>query len=204
MWAPYERTEDGFEKHLAVNHLGHFALAGLILPRLTSTPGSRIVVLSSPAHRRATVDFDDLQPSQSSTGYRAMRAYAQSKLANLLFAYELHRRLAAAGAPTAALAAHPGGARSELNRTMPVLFRGASWGIARPITHPAARGALSILRAATDPNAVGGQYYGPDGRFEFKGDPTVLQSTPLSHDPEIQRRLWESSEELTGVRYPFS
>jgi NAD(P)-dependent dehydrogenase (short-subunit alcohol dehydrogenase family) len=138
MWTPRELTEDGFEKHLGVNHLGHFALTGLILPRLTPTPGSRIVVLSSPAHRRGIIDFEDLQ---SSRRYRPAKAYAQSKLANILFAYELQRRLEAAGAPTIALAAHPGGARSELNRHMPFLFRGESWGIAGPITHPADRGA---------------------------------------------------------------
>lgn len=201
MWVPYQLTEDGFESHLGVNHLGHFAFTGLILGSLTSTPGSRIVPLSSPAHRRGGIDFQDLM---SEHGYRPMRAYGQSKLANLLFTYELQRRLEAAGAPTIALAAHPGGARSELNRNMPVFFRGPSWGLARPITHPADRGALSILRAATDPNAVGGQYYGPNGRFEFKGDPTVLQSTPLSHDAETQRRLWERSEELTGVTYAFA
>jgi len=198
MWIPRQVTEDGFERHLAVNHLGHFALTGLILPALTATPGSRVVVLSSPAHRRGAIDFEDLH---STRGYRPMKAYAQSKLANLLFAYELHRRLQSAGAPTIALAAHPGGARSELNRTMPRAFRGASWGLARPITHSADRGALAILRAAVDPEARGGQYYGPTGRFEFKGDPGVVTSTPLSHDSELQRRLWERSEELTGVTY---
>lgn len=201
MWAPYERTEDGYERHLAVNHLGHFALTGLILPALTATPGSRIVVLSSPAHRRAEIDFADLQ---SERRYRPMRAYAQSKLANLLFAYELHHRLEAAAAPTTALAAHPGGARSELNRTMPRPFRGEAWGLARPITHSAARGALPILRAATDPSARGGQYYGPNGRFEFTGDPTIIESTPRSHDRDRQRRLWERSEELTGVTYAYT
>ena len=198
MWIPRRLTEDGFERHLAVNHLGHFALTGLILPALTSTPGSRIVVLSSPAHRRGAIDFDDLQ---SARRYRPMKAYAQSKLANLLFAYELQRRLEAADAPTIALAAHPGGARSELNRSMPRAFRGASWGLARPITHSADRGALAILRAAVDPDARGGQYYGPGGRFEFKGDPALITSTPLSHDGELQARLWERSEELTGVTY---
>ena len=201
MWIPRQTTEDGYEQHLAVNHLGHFALTGRLLPILTATPNSRIVVLSSPAHRSGAINFDDLQ---STHGYRPMRAYAQSKLANLLFAHELNQRLIATGATTIALAAHPGGARSELNRTMPRLFRGPSWGLARPITHSADRGALSILRAATDPEATGGQYYGPNGRFEFKGDPTILEPTAQSHDPELQRRLWERSEELTGVTYPLS
>ena len=201
MWAPYGRTEDGFERHLGVNHLGHFALTGLLLPHLAAAPGSRVVALSSPAHRRAAIDFDDLQSEQ---GYRAPRAYGQSKLANLLFAYELDRRLRSADLSTAALAAHPGGARSELNRNMPWMFRGENWGLARPITHSVQRGALPILRAATDPDAVGGQYYGPDGRFEFTGAPTLIESTALSHDESLQRRLWDASEQLTGVVYEFS
>jgi NAD(P)-dependent dehydrogenase (short-subunit alcohol dehydrogenase family) len=201
MWAPRGLTEDGFERHLGINHLGHFALTGLLLPALVATPGSRVVVLSSPAHRRAAIDFDDLQ---SEKGYRAPRAYGQSKLANLMFAYELDRRLRSADLPTAALAAHPGGARSELNRNMPWMFRGRNWGLARPITHSVQRGALPILRAATDPQAHGGQYYGPDGRFEFTGGPTLIESTPLSHDVALQRRLWDASEQLTQVSYEFS
>lgn len=200
MWCPRSTTEDGFERHFGVNHLGHFALTGLLLPRLLTTPDSRIVVVSSPAHQRATIDFDDLQ---STAGYRPVRAYGRSKLANLLFAYELDARLSAAGALTTTLAAHPGGARSELNRTMPWLFRGKNWGLARPITHSVERGALSLLRAATDPHATHGQYYGPGGPFQFTGDPTLLESSPRSHDAETQQRLWKESETLTGVTYDF-
>ncbi|HEY3873653.1 MAG TPA: oxidoreductase [Actinocrinis sp.] len=201
MWAPHGVTEDGFETHLGVNHLGHFALTGLLLPKLAATPGSRIVAISSPAHRRAMIDFDDLQ---SEHDYRPQRAYGRSKLANLMFAYELDRRLRTAGLLTAALAAHPGGARSELNRTMPWMFRGENWGVARPITQGVQRGALPILRAATDSQARGGQYYGPDGPFQFTGDPTLVESTPRSHDEAQQRRLWEASEKLTDVTYEFS
>lgn len=200
MWAPQGETEDGFERHFGINHLGHFALTGLLLPRIITTPGSRIVVISSPAHRNAAIDIDDLQ---SANGYRAMRAYGRSKLANLMFAYELDRRIREAGAATIVLAAHPGGARSELNRSMPRLFRGKNWGLARPITHSVERGALSILRAATDPNAAGGEYYGPGGPFQFTGDPTLLQSSPRAHDTEAQQRLWRASEKLTGVVYDF-
>ena len=198
MWAPRSTTADGFELHFGTNHLGHFALTGLLLDRLLPVDGSRIVTVASPAHRQGRIDFGDLQRERQ---YRKSAAYAQSKLANLLFTYELQRRLAAAGAATIALAAHPGGARSELNRNMPFLFRGAAWGLARPITHPVEIGALSILHAAVDPGVRAGEYYGPDGRFEFTGRPTRLESTPLSHDAAVQRRLWDASEQLTDVRY---
>jgi NAD(P)-dependent dehydrogenase (short-subunit alcohol dehydrogenase family) len=198
MWSPRSTTVDGFELQFGTNHLGHFALTGLLLERLLPVDGSRIVTVASPAHRQGRIDFDDLQ---SERRYRRSAAYAQSKLANLLFTYELQRRLAVAGATTVALAAHPGGARTELNRNLPFLFRGASWGLARPITHPVEIGALSILFAAVGPGALGGEYYGPDGRFEFKGRPTRLESTPRSHDAATQRRLWEVSEQLTDVRY---
>jgi NAD(P)-dependent dehydrogenase (short-subunit alcohol dehydrogenase family) len=198
MWSPRSTTVDGFELQFGTNHLGHFALTGLLLERLLPVDGSRIVTVASPAHRQGRIDFDDLQ---SERRYRRSAAYAQSKLANLLFTYELQRRLAAAGATTVALAAHPGGARTELNRHMPFLFRGASWGLARPITHPVEIGALSILHAAVDSEVQGGEYYGPDGWFEFKGHPTRLESTPRSHDAAVQRRLWDVSEQLTDVRY---
>ena len=198
MWSPRGTTADGFELQFGTNHLGHFALTGLLLERLLTVDGSRIVTVASPAHKQGRIDFDDLQ---SVRRYRRSAAYAQSKLANLLFTYELQRRLTAKGVPTVALAAHPGGARSELNRNMPILVRGASWGLARPITHSVEAGALPILHAAVDPAARGGEYYGPDGLFEFKGKPTRLESTSRSHDSEVQRRLWDVSEELTGVRY---
>jgi NAD(P)-dependent dehydrogenase (short-subunit alcohol dehydrogenase family) len=198
MRPPRTTTADGFELQFGTNHLGHFALTGLLLELMLPVEGSRIVTVASPAHKQGRIDFDDLQ---SVRRYRPSAAYTQSKLANLLFTYELHRRLAAVGAPTVALAAHPGGARSELNRTMPFFVRGASWGLARPITHSVEAGALPILRAAVDPSARGGEYYGPDGWFEFKGKPTRLESAAQSHDPEVQRRLWDVSEELTGVRF---
>jgi hypothetical protein len=159
-----------------------------LLDRLLPVAGSRIVTVASPAHRQGRIDFDDLQ---SERRYRRSAAYAQSKLANLLFTYELQRRLMAAGAGTSALAAHPGAARTELNRHMPLLVGGASWRLARPITHPVEIGALSILYAAVDPGARPGAYYGPDGRFQFTGHPTRLESTPRSHDSADQRRLWE-------------
>jgi len=198
MRPPRSTTADGFELQFGTNHLGHFALTGLLLERMLPVEGSRIVTVASPAHKQGRIDFDDLQ---SVRRYRPGAAYAQSKLANLLFTYELQRRLAAKAATTVALAAHPGGARSELNRNLPILFHGKNWGLARPITHPVEAGALPILRAAVDPAARGGEYYGPDGWFEFRGKPTLLTSTARSHDQAVQRRLWDVSEQLTGVRY---
>lgn len=202
MDVPYQRTEDGFELTLATNHLGHFALTGLLLGALLDTPGSRVVSVSSIAHRRGHMRFDDLQSDQS---YKPGDAYAQSKLANLLFTYELDRRLRAAGAPTIALAAHPGNARTELWRTSSRLEQA----LLGPRLHilngrliqTAKAGALPTLRAATDPSAQGSEYYGPPGRFQFTGPPTRVESNDRSHDVEAQRRLWEESQRLTGVAY---
>jgi NAD(P)-dependent dehydrogenase (short-subunit alcohol dehydrogenase family) len=198
MWTPPGRTEDGFELQLGTNHLGHFAFTGLVLDLLLAAPAARIVTVASPAHREGAIDVDDLGLGPD---YSPRAAYARSKLANLLFTHELHRRLTALGGRTIALAAHPGSARTELNRHLPALFRGPSWGLARPITHPAEKGALSILRAAADPAAKGGEYYGPDGRFEFRGWPIRLEPGALTRDVELQRRLWDASERLTGVRF---
>jgi NAD(P)-dependent dehydrogenase (short-subunit alcohol dehydrogenase family) len=202
MDVPCQRTEDGLELTLAINHLGHFALTGLLLDRLLATAGSRIVTVSSLAHRRGVVRFDDLH---SERRYDPADAYAQSKLANLLFTYQLQARLEAAGARTTALAAHPGNARTGLWRTSSRLERALlsprlrllnSW-----MVQSAPRGALPILRAAVDPSAHGGDYYGPAGRSEYTGHPTRVASSAGSHDRVAQRRLWEVSEQLTGVSY---
>lgn len=199
---PYQRTEDGFEITLATNHLGHFALTGLLLDRLLDVAGSRIVTVSSVAHRRGRIHFGDLQ---SERGYDASDAYAQSKLANLLFSYELDRRLRAAGARTSSLAAHPGNARTELWRSSSTLERAVISSRLRFVNFWLAQGAdlgaLPTLRAATDPSARGGDYYGPAGRFQFAGHPIRVESNERSHDTEAQRRLWEVSEHLTGVHY---
>jgi NAD(P)-dependent dehydrogenase (short-subunit alcohol dehydrogenase family) len=202
MDVPYERTEDGFELMLATNHLGHFALTGLLLDRLLATAGSRIVTVSSVAHRRGRIRFDDLQSERS---YNASDAYAQSKLANLLFSYELDRRLRDAAACTISLAAHPGNARTELWRSSSRLERAVistrlrflnSW-----LVQSAEAGALPTLRAATDPSARGGEYFGPSGRFEFAGHPVRVGSNERSHDATAQQQLWEVSEQLTGISY---
>jgi NAD(P)-dependent dehydrogenase (short-subunit alcohol dehydrogenase family) len=205
MAVPYQRTEDGFELTLASNHLGHFALTGLLLDRLLATAGSRIVTVSSIAHRRGVMYFDDLQ---SEDRYKPGDAYGQSKLANLLFTNELQARLAAAGARTIALAAHPGNARTELWRTSSrverVLIDPRLRWLNFWLVQSAELGALPTLRAAVDPSARGGDYYGPAGWFQFTGYPTRVESSARSHDAVAQRRLWDLSEGLTGVSYRIS
>jgi NAD(P)-dependent dehydrogenase (short-subunit alcohol dehydrogenase family) len=198
----YRRTGDGFETTLATNHLGPFAFTGQILDLLLAAPGARIVTVSSVGHRRGAIDFDDLQFER---GYRYQHAYFQSKLANLMFTYELQRRLAAAGATAIAVAAHPGNARTEFGRDMPAFVRVMMSPRLRLLTswlmQPAPAGALPIARAAADPGVRGGEYYGPDGRHEWTGDPVRVESIPRSHDTAAQHRLWEVSEQLTGVTY---
>jgi NAD(P)-dependent dehydrogenase (short-subunit alcohol dehydrogenase family) len=204
MIPPYGQTEDGFELQFGTNHLGHFALTGLLLDRLLPVPGSRIVTVSSTGHRLGTINFDDLQ---SAKRYRPMAAYGQSKLANLMFTYDLQRRLAATGAQTIAVAAHPGGSRTELMRhTSPVMRAAASHRL-RMLTsmlmQSAEMGALPTLRAAVDPAVRGGEYYGPGGAFQFTGLPVRVESSKRSHDIDVQRRLWTMSEGLTGVTYRY-
>jgi NAD(P)-dependent dehydrogenase (short-subunit alcohol dehydrogenase family) len=196
MFPPYGRTEDGFELQIGTNHLGHFALTGLVLDRLMATPGSRVVAVSSMAHRMGAIDFDDLEFERRR--YSRFVAYGQSKLANLLFMYELQRRLGAAHAETIALAAHPGIASTQLSRFLPGWTRPFS-GV---LSQDARMGALPTLRAAVDPAAQGGEYYGPGGWMQTRGFPRRVESSARSHDATVQRRLWERSEELTGVTYP--
>jgi NAD(P)-dependent dehydrogenase (short-subunit alcohol dehydrogenase family) len=198
MYPPKSTTEDGFEMQFGTNHLGHFALTGLLLDRLVSVPGSRVVTVSSVGHRiNAAIHFDDLQWERS---YSRVGAYGQSKLANLLFTYELQRRLASHGT-TIAAAAHPGGSDTDLMRHLPRALQFAI-PVMRPIFQPADMGALPTLRAATDPAVLGGQYFGPDGPGGTRGYPKVVPSSDQSHDLDLQRRLWAVSEELTQVVYP--
>jgi NAD(P)-dependent dehydrogenase (short-subunit alcohol dehydrogenase family) len=200
MYTPRSTTADGFELQFGTNHLGHFAFTGLLLDRLLAVPGSRVVTVSSVGHRiRARINFDDLQ---SERGYSRIAAYGQSKLANLMFTYELQRRLTSAGSTAIAVAAHPGGSNTELVRNSPAVLRAANAVLGRFIAQSASMGALPTLRAATDPAALGGQYYGPDGFRELRGHPTVVESSSQSHDTDTQHRLWTTSEDLTGVTYP--
>jgi NAD(P)-dependent dehydrogenase (short-subunit alcohol dehydrogenase family) len=205
MEVPYQRTEDGFELTLATNHLGPFALTGLLLGHLAD--GARIVTVSSIGHLDGVVNFDDLQ---SERDYNRDRAYSQSKLANLLFSYELDRRLRAAGASAAALACHPGVVYTDLfanrSRLQQFLLSPSMRVINFWAVQNVRMGALPELRAATDPDARGGQYYGPHRtglrRRFFTGYPAVVESSARSHDQADQARLWQLSEALTGVTYP--
>lgn len=199
MYTPKQTTADGFELQFGTNHLGHFALTGLLLDRLLPVPGSRVVTVSSTGHRiRAAIHFDDLQWERS---YSRVGAYGQAKLANLMFTYELQRRLASHGT-TVAVAAHPGVSNTELMRNTPAALRGPVAVLAPMLTQKAEMGALPTLRAATDPAVTGGQYYGPGNRGEIRGYPKLVTSSPGSHDRAVQQRLWTVSEELTGVTFP--
>jgi NAD(P)-dependent dehydrogenase (short-subunit alcohol dehydrogenase family) len=203
MLMPKQVTKDGFELQFGTNHLGHFALTGLVLDHLLPVRGSRVVTVSSMGHRlRAAIHFDDLQWERR---YQPGAAYGQSKLANLLFTYELQRRLAARSSATngtMAVAAHPGTSNTELTRNLPAIFRPVKAVLGPMLFQSPAMGALPTLRAATDPAVRGGQYYGPDGFLEQRGHPKLVQSSAQSHDEELQRRLWTVSEELTGVSFP--
>jgi NAD(P)-dependent dehydrogenase (short-subunit alcohol dehydrogenase family) len=197
MFTPKSTTKDGFELQFGTNHLGHFAFTGLLLEHIVAAPGSRVVTVSSVGHRfaRNGIRFDDLQWEKD---YSRVGAYGQAKLANLMFTYELQRRLQ--GTDTIAAAAHPGGSRTELTRNLPPLL-GAVTKLAEPLFQPAEMGALPQLRAATDPGVIGGQYFGPDGFGEQRGYPVVVASTRVSHDIAAQKRLWTVSEELTRVTF---
>jgi NAD(P)-dependent dehydrogenase (short-subunit alcohol dehydrogenase family) len=199
MYTPKQTTHDGFELQFGTNHLGHFALTGLLLEQMLPVSGSRVVTVSSTGHRiRAQINFDDLQSDRS---YNRVAAYGQSKLANLMFTYELDRRLSGTGTGIA-VAAHPGGANTDLARNMPTALRGITDALTPLFAQSAAMGALPTLRAATDPSVRGGHYYGPDGFLHTRGHPTLVESSKQSHDQTIQRRLWTVSEELTGITFP--
>ncbi len=200
MVPPYTITEDGFELQFGTNHLGHFAFTGLVLPNLMATPGSRVVTLSSTAHLRGKINFDDLK---SEKRYIANLAYAQSKIANLLFAYELQRRLEKANARTISIAAHPGWSRTGLQvHAVSKTWVRALFAMFEPIFSQDARaGAQPMLLAATDKLVRGGEYFGPDGFGGTKGNATRVDSNALSHDADLQKKLWKVSEELTGVKF---
>jgi NAD(P)-dependent dehydrogenase (short-subunit alcohol dehydrogenase family) len=197
MFTPEGCTRDGFELQFATNHLGHFALTGLLLDNLLAAPGSRVVTVSSLAHRiRASANFDDVRRP-----YDRVAAYGRSKLANLLFTYELQRRLTAKGLATIAVAAHPGNSRTELFRNSPGWIRIGSRVLAPLVSQSPKMGALPTLRAATDSDVHGGQYYGPGGLAEQRGYPKAVHSSVESHDERLALKLWKASEELTGITY---
>jgi NAD(P)-dependent dehydrogenase (short-subunit alcohol dehydrogenase family) len=186
-------TADGFEMQFGTNHLGHFALTGLLLPRLLARPGARVVSVSSYGHRVGRIKFDDLQAERK---YRKWLAYGQSKLANLLFAFELDRRAKAAGVPLLAAVAHPGYADTNLQS-------GTSFAWSNFMAQSPAAGALPTLYAATDPGMTGGEFIGPDGFLGQRGHPERVKAARKAYDTDVARRLWEVSEQLTGVTYRF-
>ncbi len=203
MALPLRRTADGFEMQLGTNHLGHFALTGLLLPALLARPGARVVTVSSTMHKTGKIDFDDLGSERS---YGKWTAYGQSKLANLLFALELDRRARAAGVDLTSVAAHPGYAATNLqtsgprmagNRVMEALSGLANLLVAQSDE----AGAWPSLCAATAPDVRGGEYFGPDRLFESRGHPTRVRPSSAARDEATARRLWEVSTELTGVPY---
>lgn len=206
MALPYRKTADGFEMQFGTNHLGHFALTGLLLPTLMATPGSRVVNVSSSAHRMGTMRFDDLNWEED---YSKWSAYGMSKLANLLFTYELQRRLEAEGSQTTAVACHPGYAATNLQTAGPEMsgqtFVKQISGLMNAVmAQDQAAGALPTLYAATMPDVAGGDYYGPGGFMEMRGAPKKTDSNDKSHDEAAAARLWEISEEWTGVTFPLN
>lgn len=200
MQVPYGKTVDGFERQFGTNHLGHFTLTGLLYDLIKRTKNSRVVTLSSGAHNMANIDFNNLQYENGR--YNSMTAYGRSKLANILFAYALDRRFKRDNIQAMSLVAHPGGANTNLNDHL-------TEGFLNKITKPlmdkmmqsAYMGALPSLRAATDPQARGGQYYGPGGFTGNSGYPKVVKSSRKSKDESLQDQLWRVSEQLTDIQY---
>ncbi|MBF9018402.1 MULTISPECIES: oxidoreductase [unclassified Oceanispirochaeta] len=192
MVPPYSKTEDGFELQFGTNHLGHFALTGHLIAILKATPNSRIVNVSSIAHSSGNIDFDDLNWEKRE--YNASSSYGDSKIANLYFTYELARKVKESDLKV--IAAHPGWTATDLQRNSGLFSFLNPFFAQKP-----AMGALPTLRAAIDPEAQNGDYFGPDGFKEIKGYPVKVESNELSHDGEIAARLWHISEEMTGVNF---
>jgi NAD(P)-dependent dehydrogenase (short-subunit alcohol dehydrogenase family) len=201
MAVPQSTTADGFEMQLGTNHLGHFALTGLLMNKMLATPGSRVVSVTSAVHHVGKINFGDLQSERS---YSPWPAYAQSKLANLLFAYELNRQLRATNANTISLACHPGYSATNLqsHTGSNLMTRMMAWSN-ETIAQTATMGAMPTVFAATAPDAQGGDIIGPDGFMEISGYPVKSKSSKRSHDRNAQAELWRRSEELTNVNYSF-
>ena len=200
MIPPYGKTKDGFELQFGSNHLGHFALTGLLLPLLIKTPESRVVTLSSIAHRGASIDFDNLD---GANGYKAMKFYGQSKLANLLFAKELDSRFKDHNIDTISIACHPGISNTNLFKLGKSETPGYMKRLMKLFFQPAEMGALPTLYAATNDHLKGGEYIGPDGRGNRKGNPAIETPAAGVYDEETMKKLWDVSESLTGVKYEF-
>ncbi len=203
MALPKLTTTDGFETQFGTNHLGHFALTGLLLPALLARPGSRVVTMSSSVAVIGRIRFDDLQ---GAAGYNPWLAYAQSKLANLLFAFELARKVSVAELNLVSVAAHPGYSATNLQTSGPAL-RGSRLGVRgasaanRVFGQPDSQGALPVLYGATAPGARGGEYFGPGRLFGMRGQPERVRPPRAARDAETARRLWQVSEQLTGIHF---
>ena len=198
MAPPRRRTADGFELQLGTNHLGHFALTGLLLPAMEGREDARVVTLSSTMHKFGRIAFDNLHGDRR---YFRWRAYGQSKLANLLFAFELDRRLRASGSTVKSLAAHPGYAATNLQSAAAPLVDRLVMKVGNAVVAQSDEmGALPTLYAATEPGLEGGTYVGPDGPGEQRGYPKIVQANSAARDVDTARRLWQVSEQLTGVR----
>jgi NAD(P)-dependent dehydrogenase (short-subunit alcohol dehydrogenase family) len=201
MAPPRRETADGFELQLGTNHLGHFALTALLIHAMEQRDDARVVTVSSGAHRMGRIDFDDLQ---STRRYKRWRAYGQSKLANLLFAFELDRRLRAAGSSIRSVAAHPGYAATNLQSSAPPTLDRVVMAVTnRVLAQSAEMGALPLLYAATYPGLESGTFVGPDGIAEQRGYPQPVTASRSARDEDVARRLWTVSEELTGVSFEF-
>lgn len=201
MAPPRSASAQGHELQFASNHLGHFALTGLLLDLLAGGRDPRVVTVTSVNHRKAELPFDDLNGER---GYRPMVFYDRSKLANAVFGYELHRRLTASGSPVGSLLAHPGYTATNLQTSGPTGLVKLLFGrVLLPLAQRPDAGALPQLYAATAPDVRGGELIGPDGRGELRGGPTRVQLAPAAVDAATGRRLWEVSEQLTEVRFPF-
>jgi len=194
MMSPYKITKDGFENQFATNYIGHFALTGLLLPILKSTNGSRIISLSSLSYKWSEILFDDFHFKKS---YSKTKAYGQSKRACLMFAFELQRRLSAAGFETISVAAHPGLSKTNLDQYYPALIRP----LGNLFLQPAAKGALPILYAALYKHLKGGEFIGPDGFQQMRGYPTKVETDEYSNNKEVAKCLWSESEKMTNVFY---
>lgn len=201
MVPPHQKTKDGFELQFGSNHLGHFALTGLLLPLLKKTANSRVISLSSIAHRKGSIFFDNLDGSK---GYKPMDFYRQSKLACLLFAKELDHRFKQHGIDTISLACHPGISTTNLfklgKKDVPNFLKK----IVTLFLQSAEKGALPTIYAATDTSLTGGEYIGPDGKENRKGNPTIEIPAAGVYNPETMKKLWDVSEKLTGITFDFS
>lgn len=199
MMSPYNLTKDGFESQIGTNHFGHFALTGLLLDILKKTPKSRVVNVSSMAHKGGVMNFENLM-FEKGQGYGPMKAYGQSKLSNLLFTYELQRFFESKKIDCIALAAHPGFSSTNLANSIGNKFLVKTMmPLMNLIAQPANMGALPLIRASVDPAVKSGEFYGPDSKREMKGYPILVESTQASHNPEDAKKLWEVSEKLTSV-----